>query len=162
MNTILLDSLLYSGILGALIIGSLFWNVRLWIQDFPPELRATQAPLTPPEKRDRTVFVVIFMVAFFGLPLWLFSRFEQAQPGITFVTAYGYFFALLLAFNLFDAVVIDWLVVVVWKPTRLHVPGMDGLEHVLANPRMHLTNFAKGMVFTTVGAAILAGIGLVI
>jgi hypothetical protein len=162
MTTLLLDSLTYSLIVGLLILGSLFWNMRLWMHDFPPELRATQLPLTAQEKRERTILVAVFMLAMFGLPLWLFNRFEQAQPGITFGAAYGYFFALLMGFNLFDAVVIDWLVLVVWKPARLHVPGSEGLEHVLENPRMHLTNFAKGIVFTAVGAAVLAGIGLVI
>ncbi|MCC7209543.1 MAG: hypothetical protein IT323_19700, partial [Anaerolineae bacterium] len=53
VGRIVADGALYSGVLGVAILGSLAWNPRLWIQDFPKALREQTPPLNNTERRQR-------------------------------------------------------------------------------------------------------------
>lgn len=67
-----------------------------------------------------------------------------------------------LVFNLFDLVVIDYLVLLVWKPKFMVMPGGKAMMEMHTLP-FHIVGFFKGMVIgmvvaliTTLGAVILA------
>ncbi|MBL8160535.1 MAG: hypothetical protein JNJ61_01010, partial [Anaerolineae bacterium] len=73
-------------------------------------------------------------------------------------SAYVNAFLVLNAFNLFDALVIDYLVLTLMQPRALHVPGIEGMEYALRDPRMHITNYVKGIVFCAVFALPIAAV----
>jgi hypothetical protein len=75
------------------------------------------------------------------------SAYDGAVP---FLTAYLHFFGVLSIFNLFDAVVLDLLVLTFMKPKFAVIPGAEGMEYLYHNWGMHLTNFLKGVIFCTV------------
>jgi len=160
VGRIVTDGALYSAVLGVAILGSLAWNPRLWIQDFPKALREKLPPLNRTEKRQRALFGIVFMAVTFGLPLWLAGRLEVQYGGaVPFADLYVYMLGILLLFNLFDAVVIDLLVITIMRPGFVRVPGAEAAtDAALRDPRYHLTAFLKGIVFCAVGAALLAGI----
>ena len=51
LTDILIYGLLMSIVTGVLILGSLYINPRIWLQDYPAEIRAKVPPNTPDEKR---------------------------------------------------------------------------------------------------------------
>lgn len=160
MGRIMADGALYSTVFGVLIVGSLAYNARLWMQDFPPAIRSAIPPLSRTEKRQRAVFGLMFMVVTFGLPLWLSGRLEVQYGGaVPFVDMYLYMLGVLLLFNLFDAVVLDVLLITILRPGFVRLPGSDAVANsALRDPRWHLTAFLKGIAFCTVGAVLLSGI----
>lgn len=163
LSRVVVDGTLLSLLLGALIIGSLLWNPRLWMQDYPEPIRARMAPLTPAEKRDRGLLTVPFLGILLVVPLVSTYLVFQANGGtLSFLTAYLHIFLLLSMFNLFDAVVIDWLFIVVMKPKAVMVPEAAGLEYTMSDRRMHLVNFLKGVAFCLVFSAPLALVALLL
>lgn len=150
---IVTDGIIYGSIASIAIILSLRWNPRLWIQDFPEAIREKMAPLDATEKRHRAIFGVIFMALIFGLPLVLLG---QLQAELSFGEIYLYMFGLLLAFNLFDAVLVDLLFITILRPDFLRIPGTEDMAAMLHDPRMHIIPFLKGMVFCVIGAGVLA------
>lgn len=142
-----LDGTLYVLALGVFIIGSLLYNNRLWMQDYPKEIQALQAPLTPREKRERIVMAGLVFVVMVGGLLISNAGLKAANGGsLSFLSAYGNTLALFNLFNLFDAVVIDWGLGVVVKARFMLLPGSETRMHLYSDPHMHITNYLKGVI----------------
>lgn len=163
LTRVLIDGTILSLLLSALIFGSLAWNPRLWMQDFPAPVRDRMAPLTAPEKRIQRLLMLPFVGLFIVLPLlsthWLSVENGAALP---FATLYLHIFLVLMVFNVFDAVVIDWLVLAQFRPKFALVPEAAGLEYTLHDSRLHIVNFLKGVVFCAAFSAPLALAALVL
>ncbi|MDZ4767045.1 MAG: hypothetical protein SGI73_21100 [Chloroflexota bacterium] len=147
----LLNGVLLSLIFGLMVVGSLRWNPRLWIQDYPAAIRATQPPLTAQEQRQRAVLSGLILLIALGLPVLFVAQLRAADDGtLTFGAAYLFLWISLQMVNLFDAVIIDWVWLVMFHPKFVILPGAEGLAHLLEDKRMHLTNYAKGVVIFSV------------
>ena len=163
-SAILVDAGLVCAALGLVIVGSLAYNPRLWVNDLPPEVRKLVTPLTPAERRDRNVVAVLFLLAI-AATTWSVGARLIARHGetLTFATAFAHFLAVFFLFNLFDLVVIDWLMLLVMKPAfiaRLGVPGLS-YEETVGGYGYHFQAFLKGMGFILVAGLIAAGLTIV-
>lgn len=134
----------------ALIIVSLLLNARMWLSRYPEAVRLTVAPITAREKREGGLFSLLFVVAFIGVTVW-FAR-QIATPGLTFDAAYLHLFLVMLTFNLFDAVVIDWFILVQWQPQFARPRGLATTAMSLNTRQQHLAAFLKGIVFCLIMA----------
>ncbi len=159
LERILIDGALFTLGMGALILTSLWVNPRIWLQDYPAALRQLAAPLSAGEKRQQIIFLIPLLLGFFGIP-YLSTR-AIAGEGVGFLTLYLHAFVLLNLFNLFDAVVLDWLFLGLLRPKSLLI--REALEHpelVMDNHKL-VVDYFKGIVFSAVGALIIAGVVLV-
>jgi hypothetical protein len=144
---------LFSVAIGILIMGSLYYNPRLWLQDYPAEIKAKVPPLTREEKRAQYVMIVPFLLLMLGGPLYATLLLREANGGtISFLSAYLNVFFILQFFNLFDAVVLDLVILTFMQPTFAVLPGTDPAELARAsrNWGMHLRNYLKGIVIVSV------------
>jgi len=148
----LLYGLIFSLTLGAIVLGSLRYNARLWLQDYPKPIRDKVPPLSPSEKRERLVVAVLLLgVLFGGLALetiWL----RGIPDGISFGAAYLNIFLFLAIFNLFDALVLDLLILTWLTPRFVILPGTEGMEYLFRDYRKQFADFLKGMVFCAVAS----------
>lgn len=147
--------LIYGGLLsltvGALIIGSLVYNPRLWLQDYPAEVRAIVPPLTPAEKRDQRILMIPFLLLMMGIPFYATYVLRIENGGtISFLSAYINTFSILNVFNVFDALVIDLVLLTFIQPRFAVIPGAEGMEHLNRDWNKHLANFLKGIVVVAV------------
>lgn len=154
LQRLLLNSTLFSLILGVMVIGSLMYNARLWLQDYPKAIREKVPPLSATEKRQRAVVAVVFIGAMFGGVLLETMQIRTAPAGtLTFGIAYLQICLMLVIFNVFDALVIDLFIISVLKPRFVILPGAEGMEKELFNDyRKQVIDFLKGMVFSTVAS----------
>src|SRR5688572_14066648 len=122
ITQIALNALLFTGIFAVAIWFSLWWNVRIWLHDFPQAMQAALPPLSSAEKRQQKIFLVILLIVLFGVPV-LFNLHLRALmgPAFTFAVAYGHTWLMLQAANLYDAIGIDLLIS--YKPPRFAVPA---------------------------------------
>jgi len=159
LNHVLIDGLAFSLAVGAVIFSSFFVNVRVWLQDFPAEVQAVVPPLSAHEKRQRTVFGVAMLVIMVA-GLWLSAQHlkTDSSVAVSFVTMFGHLYLVFTIFNLFDLLVIDYLIGAVLKPKWSIVPGAEHLAHLHQSLSYHLKDFWKalivGAVFTLPFAAL--------
>lgn len=162
LTRILIDGALLSTLLGILILASLYYNPRLWLQDYPAEIRARVLPLSRREKRERAVVALLFMAVIIGMLAYSVTQLRAAHGGsVPLVTAYLHIFGVLSIFNLFDALVLDLILLTGFKPKFAVIPGAEGMEYLYHNWGMHLTNFLKGVIFCAVFSlpvALIAGL----
>src|SRR5215831_14375076 len=108
----LIEGTILSVVLGVIVLGSLMYNARLWLQDYPKPIRDKVPPLSTTEKRQRAVLATAIMIILFGGILLATLQLRADQAGtITFGTAYLHIFLILMLFNLFDAVVLDLFII---------------------------------------------------
>jgi hypothetical protein len=160
----LLNGIFLSLLLGNIILASLMYNVRLWLSDFPKPIQAKVPPLSPREKRDQSVLTVLFMGVLLGGLILETVQLRMDNPGaagtLTFGTAYLHVFILLAIFNLFDAIVLDWIVLTLLKPKCTIPSGAEGMEHLLYDPGKQRRDFLKGMVFCAIGSLPFAAVAI--
>lgn len=153
-STYFTQLLLYGGLLcllmSIMIFGSLYYNPRLWLQDYPQAIKDRVAPNTPAEKRLQMVLMVPFLLSFIGIPFLAMQQLEAAGYTVDFLTAFIGVALILNLFNLFDAVVIDLLILTLMEPKFIVIPGAEGMEYTYRDWPFQIRNFLKGIVISTV------------
>jgi hypothetical protein len=158
----LIDGLLLSLGLTVIIIGSMIYNARLWLNDYPREIQAKVPPLTQEEKRQRGVLALLFLILMLAIP-FLSTRQLRIDNGGTlpFVTAYLHTFVILQVFNLFDAAVID-LGLAFTQPKFMILPGTEAMGYLYRDWGMHFKNFVKGIVICAVGSLLITLVAMLV
>jgi hypothetical protein len=154
LQRILINGTVFSLTLGFLVMASLKYNARLWLQDYPKAIRDMVPPLTALEKRQRVVVAVAVIGTMFGgIILTVMQLRSQSNGALSFGVAYLNIFLMLAMFNLFDALVLDLFILTLFKPKFAILPGAEGMEYLFNDYRKHLTDFVKGIVFSIVASA---------
>jgi hypothetical protein len=161
VERMLLDGALLTLVMSALLLLSFLVNPRIWLQDYPEALRKLAPPLTPAEKRQRVVIAVPLLLGFLLIP-FLAARAYLVWAGesATFFSLYLHVLVVLNLFNLFDAVVIDWLFLGVLQPRFALIPEAWGRADLLLDARKGVRDWLKGIVFCTVFALLITGAAL--
>src|SRR5262245_57954018 len=145
--------------LTAVILISLLYNPRLWINDLPARVRLLAPPLTASERRARAITGVFLLLTLAGVTLWSAARLlTRSAATLWLTTAVGHFVGVFFVFNLFDLIVIDWLFLLVLRPKRLtlSVPG-SSYEETVGSYAHHFRGFIIGLGFVT-GAGLIVGL----
>ena len=153
---ILIDGLVLSAALMAVILASLLYNPRLWINDAPPRVRLLAPPLTVRERRARTITGLFLLLTFTAVTLWSATKLlNRDGEALSLTTAVGHFVGVFFLFNVFDLIVIDWLFLLVLRPRmlQLSVPGLS-YEETVGSYGHHFRGFIIGLGFVTVGGVI--------
>jgi len=151
LSRVIADGLILSAALGVIILGSLYLNPRLWLNDYPKQMQAKVPPLTAREKWARGILAALFLAVIVGWLYFSTAQLKAANGGtVSFLAAWLNAFLVFNIFNLFDAVVLDLLILTLMKPRFATLPGTEGMEYLYHNWRMHLTNYLKGIVFCAV------------
>jgi hypothetical protein len=153
---ILVDGGLLSLAGAILIFGSLRFNPRLWLQDYPKDIQNRVAPKTPHERRASLAWGVPFLAMLVGMPAlscWVVKQQSGGSVplGFLFLDAFGVAFL----FNVFDLVVIDWLIVCAMTPAFVVIPGTEGAAGY-QDYRHHLRAFGVGTIGSLLVAAVVS------
>jgi len=125
---ILVDGLSLSAAAIVLILASIKFNPRLWLQDLPKDIRDAVPPKTAAEKRWSLIWAVPFLAVLVGVPLLsCLTLRRQAGGAETFGLLWLDAFGVAMMFNLFDLVLVDWLIVCTLTPRFIVIPGTAGL-----------------------------------
>jgi hypothetical protein len=166
MNALLLNALLYgavlSGVLIVIMATSVFIAPDMWVGDYPPDIKEKYGPMSPAARQSRLYITVPFFLVMLVLPILALFRLERltGEP-VDFVSAFLTVFLILLIFNLFDLLILDWLVFVTLQPKVMVLPGTEGMAGY-RDYRFHFIGFLKGIGFCIFGGLLVAGIWLII
>jgi len=156
----LISGAIFSVVLTVPIIVSLKINPEMWWQDYPADVKEFWGPMSERAKKQRAVVATLYFALIIGGLTLSTMRLAQIVPRESWFVAVLASTAIIIAFfNLFDAVIIDWLILLVLWPSLGILPGTEGMAGY-RDARMHVTNFFKGWIFVAVGSLITAGIAM--
>lgn len=166
MPTLLTNALLFGLLLSLVLLVimaiSLAIAPDMWVHDYPPDIRAKYGPRSAKASRARPFIAIPFFLAILVVPLLGLQRLAvlYATP-LSFWQALGTAFLILFTFNLFDLLVLDWLVFVTLQPKAIVLPGTEGMPGY-KDYRFHFEGFLKGILFSLLGGALLAGLWMLV
>jgi hypothetical protein len=118
---------------------------RIALQHYPKQIREIVPPKSRKERRMSVLFGLVIGVPYTVVLLW-----RTATLGThSFRELFAYAFGVLFIFNLFDLLILDWLIVCWIEPRWAILPGT---EHIVL-PKQYLHHF-KGFLMGTVGLAV--------
>jgi hypothetical protein len=162
LNHSLVYGLILSAALSVLILVSLKINPEMWLQDYPPDVKAAWGPMSDKARRQRAIFVIPFFGAITGTLILATMRLGDALGGTPPFPAVFATAAIIAAiFNFVDAVIIDWLILTVLWPSLGVLPGTEGMAGY-RDMRLQAVNFLKGFVFAAAAGLLTAGIAALV
>lgn len=133
---------------------SLYYNPRIWLQDYPKDIQKSAKPKTKKEQKQFTIIGTLIMLLAI-IPLLTSIYFEGNQ--ITFLTAFLHFYIVFTMVSLTDLIILDWLVFCLITPNFIVIPGTEGAKGY-KDYLFHLVGFFKGAIMYGVIGLIFAGI----
>ena len=157
LHRILFDGTLLSILGSAIVLASLRANPRYWLQDYPPSIQEAVPKKSKLEKEAAKRWGLPFIATLLGALVISGVLLKRALPGATFLQIYIDTLGVALFFNLWDLLVLDWLIFCTITPRFLVIPGTEGMAGY-KDYRHHVGAFGSGALTSVVIAAIVAGL----
>ncbi|HLT40841.1 MAG TPA: hypothetical protein VK034_31405 [Enhygromyxa sp.] len=137
------------------ILASLRQDPRIWQDDLPKSMKAELGPTPPQSRRRRSWWGLVAVVGLVGVSAHLMISGLPAATGIRerLLAAYVTF----ELFNLYDALVIDIGVILLWAPDWAFPPGIKG-HPALRDWKFHVRAYLIGVVAGLPFAGVVVGI----
>ena len=149
---------LYVALATIFLLFLVLYNPRLMLQDYPPAIKEIVPPKTEGEKRLSTWLGLPFILVLFAFPIYATFVFNSLTAGdVSFLSLWLYAFGIAFAFNLWDWLLLDWLVFCTITPKRFVIPGSEG-HPAYKDYFFHFRGFLIGTVFSAVMGIVGAGI----
>jgi hypothetical protein len=154
-------ALLYGGVLSAvlsvLLVGTLWMNPEILLNDYPPDIQEKYGPMSERSKRQRRLAAVLIGTVGLAIVAVSFSAVRANSDGkIPFLTAFVHLFVMFSAFNVVDLLLIDWPLVAI-APGFAVLPGTEGLAGY-KDYWFHFRGFLIGEVLTLAASGLMAGV----
>ncbi|CAG0991234.1 hypothetical protein ANRL3_02792 [Anaerolineae bacterium] len=147
-----------STVLTTMIVVSLMINKEMWLQDYPPDVKARWGPISEKAKRQHFVFAISFFGVLSGAMAYDIVRLELVLgTPPSFLAIFVSIVIVFALFNLVDAVIIDWLILLVLWPGLGALPGTEGMASY-KDARRWTINLLKGFALAPLAGALVAGV----
>ncbi|MCI0395364.1 MAG: nitroreductase [Chloroflexi bacterium] len=155
------DGLILSVLATVVIIGSLYANAEMWLNDYPPDVKARFGPISDRAKKQRTWLAAGFFLVIIAVLAFSVVQLKQVMGTLTFGAVALHLFIVLMLFNLVDFLFIDLLFAGIIQPRFLILPGTEGMAGY-KDYGFQVKNFIKGAVGISLASPLLAGVVLLI
>lgn len=133
--------------------------VDMWVGDYPPDIRAKFGPMSRRAARARPYVAAAFFLAVLAIPILGLDAVRREMGVVSFAAAFTFGAIAVLVFNVFDLLILDWLLFCTVQPRSMVLPGTEGMAGY-RDYRFHFIGFLKGLVFCAVGGLLIAGVWL--
>lgn len=149
-----------SCVLSVILLGSIWYNPRIWLRTYPRDVKQAVPPKTREEKRVSLLFQIPFMLIMIAVPVGSsVAQRRMLGPLFSFWDAALTVVVILMVFDLVDLLVIDWLVFCYLTPEFIVIPGTSKMAGY-KDYRMHAKAFVKGTAMILILGPLLALISL--
>lgn len=152
-----------SVLLTLVLFGAILVNVEIMQNDYPPEVKKAYGPEKNPRTRgQRRIFSLLFLAVLFGVITYSVVGMARASSDhLTFLPLFLLIFIEVFTFNLWDLLILDWLIFTTLQPKFIFLPGTERIA-AYRDYYFHFKGFLIGIVFSLVSALVLAGIVLIV
>jgi hypothetical protein len=91
----------------------------------------------------------------FAVPVFGLFALKGRVATVSFLPALAFSGLALLVFNVFDLLILDWILFCTIRPRWLVLPGTEGMAGY-GDYRFHFIGFLKGLGFVAVGALVIS------
>ncbi len=129
----------------------------MWVGDYPPDIRDKYGPMSAKARRARPFFGAAFFLAVVAIPLFGLAALRNDFGPFGFLPAFVFGGAAVFIFNLFDLLVLDWVLFCTVQPRMMVLPGTEGMAGY-RDYRFHFIGFLKGLGFCLFGGLVIGGL----
>jgi hypothetical protein len=134
----------------------------MWVGDYPPDIKEKYGDMSDRAKRYRPLVAFLFFGSIFSVTALSISQLRlDTQDHVDFWSYLLSTFIVLMVFNLFDLLIVDWLIFVTIQPKTVILPGTEGMAGYKNYP-FHFRGFLIGIGFSGGGALIFSVIAMVV
>lgn len=154
LNAALINGGLLSLTLVVIMFISGFVALDMWVGDYPPDIRARYGPMSAKARGARPFFGAAFFLAVVIIPILGLAALRNGLGPIGFLPAFVFGGVAVFVFNLFDLLVLDWVLFCTVQPRMMVLPGTDGMAGY-RDYRFHFIGFLKGLGFCLFGGLVI-------
>ncbi len=156
LRQIIIDGITYNTLFGAYLVGALYYNAELFVNDYPPDIKEKYGPLSAQNKRQALIVAIPLFIIGLGIVIWSTIRLKRNNDGIlSFNAAFIHATLLILSAWLFDLVIFDWLIFVTFTPEFAILPGTEGMAGY-DDYKFHLKEHLRAFPALVIVGAVLA------
>ena len=153
------DALMYglalSLVLTLLLVISGAIALDMFVDNYPPDIQQKYGPMSPRAARLRPYIAALLFITFLAVPSIGLFALQAETDAVPFWPAFAFSSIMLLVFNLFDLIILDWLFFCTVQPRSMVLPGTEGMAGY-RDYRFHFIGFLKGLGFSAVGGLFIA------
>jgi hypothetical protein len=127
----------------------------MFVDKYPPDIQQKHGPMSPRAARLRPYFAALFFIPVLLVPLVGLLRLQREVGPIGFWQAFAYAGVSVLVFDLFDLIILDWLLLCTLQPRFMVLPGTEGMPGY-RDYRFHFIGFLKGLGFAVMASLLVA------
>lgn len=151
----LINGLILSLLLTILVVIGGAIALDMFVDNYPPDIQQKYGPMSLRAARLRSYFATLFFITVLVVPLVGLFRLQREIESIGFLQAFAYVGVTVLVFNLFDLLILDWLLFCTLQPRSIVLPGTEGMAGY-RDYRFHFIGFLKGLGFSVMGGLLVA------
>jgi len=129
----------------------------MWVGDYPPDVKQKYGPMSPRAARARPFVAVAVFGAVLVIPILGLFALRTELGSVPFLAALAFGAAAVFVFNLYDLLILDWLLFCTIQPRAMVLPGTEGMAGY-RDYRFHFIGFLKGLGFCAAGGLVIAGL----
>ncbi|PFV82355.1 nitroreductase [Bacillus sp. AFS059628] len=157
------EQMIYVGVimsivLSVLILGSLYYNPRLSLTEYPKDIQKLVFPKSIHEKKQTIYFNIAYNAILFGTP-FVSTYILHKHEKLLYIDAYIHAFGILMIFNVVDLFILDWLIFCWITPRFVVIPTTEGMKGY-KDYKFHLRGAIVGTKFLAIVSLFLAGIAI--
>lgn len=133
---------------------------HIFLHDYPKELQ--EVVHLPPftNKKIAYMFTTIAMIIIISF-IFLSCVFTYKANEVNYLIILFHIFIVFMCWNLFDLIVMDWIIFCTLQPKFIVLPGSEG-HRAYKDFKFHFIGFLKGCLIAAISSPIIAGICFVI
>lgn len=123
-----INGFIISFVFTCFVFACLYLNPWLWFEDYPEDIREMIA--NPPDYTTQKIIIGLMGIIII-VGMIVRSSFKWAKKnshGVKFIHVFIYVFLMYQFVNLWDLIVIDWLIFTWMTPEFVVIPGTEGAE----------------------------------
>lgn len=136
-------------------------NPRVMLQDYPKDVQAAVPPKTAAERRETIVWGAALVSLVFAAPLGAAVAARLQVSDLSYAAAFMNAFVVMLAVNVFDLLVLDWLMFCTLTPRFVVLPGTEGMAGY-KDYAEHFGGFLVGLVLALVASAVIGAVTILL
>jgi hypothetical protein len=133
----------------------------MFLDDYPPDIKEKYGPMSRRAARIRPFVAVLLFITALAVPIIGLFKLQAEIPSVPFLPALVFAGVVLLVFNLFDLIILDWLFFCTIQPRAMVLPDTEGMAGY-RDYRFHFTGFLKGLGFSAAGSLLVAGLWMAV